>query len=438
MRARLHKSRLFAALISAPLLGFGLGQDASAQSGSLPGLIVTVPPSGNPAPPAEPQPAPPAVEKRAPKPAKPKTASRPPANARSGAGAGSRGSASHKIKLLVNDDPITNYEIDARARLLALRANIGDEAKKAFGNLIRNPQTNDRLKAIFEKTVRENQGKSRDEVLAIFERRKQAFAQQLQQQALTTARRSLVPQFKKKAEQELIEERLKLQAAQQLNIAVDEERVESIFAGIAKGNKLSPDEFAKQIRQSGSDPEAMKARFRAGVAWSMVLQRKFGALISVNQREVDEFVGNQTASGSEQLALHKVTLDVPASMDQTEIARLFQSAETMRGQFQGCSSTKAVAASLPGARFQDLGNVNSDKIAEPTRSMLLAADTNEMLPPNVGKSGIVLYAVCGKTSSSGDEQQERAARAQLQERELDVLGRRYLADLKRDAHIEHR
>lgn len=437
MRSHWQLTTLFAGFVAWQLFSVVMVDAAVAQSGSLPGLIVTVPPSGE-QPQDQEQVQPPDTQERASEPAKPKTASRPPANARSGSGDGSRGAASHQIKYLVNDDPITNYEIDARARLLALRVNIGDQAKKAFANIVKNPKTNERLKAIFEQTIRENQGKSREEILAIFERKKKAFGQQLQEQALASARRSVMPNLRKQAEEELIEERLKMQAAQQLNVAVDDARVEEIFANIAKNNNLTPDQFAAQLRQAGSDAEAMKARFRADVAWSMVVQRKFGGLISVNQREVDEFLGNQSASGSEQLQLHKITLNVPTNMDQAEIARLYRAAENVRSNFDGCQSTKSVAASLPGAKFQDLGKVSSDRIEEPTRSMLLAANDNEMLPPNVGQSGIVLYAVCGKSGAGPDEQREQAARAKLQERELDVLGRRYLADLRRDAHIEQR
>ncbi len=413
---------------------------ALAQSSSLPGLIVTVPSSP---PPAAQKPAtkPASTNRSAPpkRAAPPKRKSAPRSRAKAGSGRGTGRSAPHKIVLLVNDDPITNYEIDQRAQLLATRVNVASTAKRLFGNMIRNPRVNAQLKSIFERTIQENQGKSREQILAIWERRKRAFAMTLQKRAVASARNSVLPGMRKKAEQELIEERLKLQAARKLNITIEDARIEKIFADIAKRNKMSPEAFAARMRKAGTSPEAMKQRFRVGAAWNMVIRRQFSRYVNINQRQVDQFLGEQPSSGKETLSVHKITLPVPSSLDQRAVASQYQIAERMRSRFGGCRTTQAVAAASSNAKFQDLGQIESDRIGEPTRSMLLAAKTGEMLPPTIRGEGIVLYAVCGRTSSEDQslEQQQRARR-RLQAKELEVLAKRHLADLKRDAHIERR
>ncbi|MEM9028207.1 MAG: SurA N-terminal domain-containing protein [Pseudomonadota bacterium] len=440
MQASVARATYFGIVTAVLMSPVSLGV-ASAQTSSLPGLIVTVPPSSSPEPEktAPKEPKKPAVTRRKPqaKP-RPKSARRPPKRAPTGRGPGSGRRSPHKIVLLVNDDPITNYEIDERAKLLAMRVNVTDRAKKAFASLIRNPKVNARLKSIFQEVLQANRGKSRDEIIAIFDRRKRAYAQSLQKRALSSARGSVLPGLRKKAESELIEERLKLQAAKRLNIKIDNARVESIFAGVAKNNKLTAKQFAARIRSTGVNPAAMKARFRANAAWSMVVSRRFSRLVSVNARQVDEFLGEQPSQSSERLKLHKITFRVPKSLDQKTMTQRFQTAEDLRRRFKGCSSTASLVSGVPGAQFKDLGGVDSNKIAEPTRSMVLAANTNEMLPPSVERSGIVLYAVCGKTVSNRDPKRMRQARQTLQQKELGILARRHLADLKRDAHIERR
>src|SRR5690606_39112957 len=191
-------------------------------SQSLPGVIVRVPPSegdsaagtGRAAPADKGQSQPKASAKT-----KPKSASL------DSSGSGRRRGSVQSIVALVNDDPITGYQVEQRARLLAVQANIGERAQANFKRLIQQESTNQRLRQILQETIRENQGKSREEILAIFERRKQQFAEQLQRQAVESARSSLIPSYRKQALEELIEERLKLQEAQRLGIAIDDSQV---------------------------------------------------------------------------------------------------------------------------------------------------------------------------------------------------------------------
>lgn len=411
---------------------------ARAQSTSLPGLVVTIPTTPEAEKKPEAKPAKPAVKLRKPaKKAKRRPTRRSASNAR-GPGVGRGRRSPHKIALLVNDDPITNFEIDQRARLLSLRVNVTETAKRVFGNLLRNPATNENLKAIFQRTIRENQGRSKAEILAIFEKRKRAYAISLQKRALSAARRTIMPTMRKKAEKELIDERLKLQAARELNIRVDKARVEKIFADIAKRNKLTPQQFAKRIRMAGGSPSSMKQRFKVSAAWSMVIQRRFRRYVTVNQRQVDQFLGTQPETSKQTLHVHKITFPVPSSLDQRAIAERFQRAERLRKSFRNCQMTKALAATDKSSKFRDLGSLDSSKIAEPTRSMLLAANNNEMLPPNISSEGIVLYAVCNKTSGKSDDKKIQRARATLQAKELQILAERHLADLRREAHIERR
>ena len=77
----------------------------------------------------------------------------------------------HSVAVLVNDEPITHHEIDQRARLLALSSRLGSRVKANFQALIKRKSTNQRLRAILGETIKANPGKSRDQVLAIFEKR---------------------------------------------------------------------------------------------------------------------------------------------------------------------------------------------------------------------------------------------------------------------------
>ncbi|MEM1307864.1 MAG: SurA N-terminal domain-containing protein, partial [Pseudomonadota bacterium] len=399
----------------------------------VPGIVISVPPSAQPA-----RPAPRAV---APKPqrAKPKPRRRQASNARKRVRAKPKPKARKlQIALLVNDVPITNYEIRERAKLMALSGKIQGRAQANFKALVKSKRTNDRLRAIFEETVAANRGQPRNVIIAKFEKRKRAYARSLQQRAVASARSSLVSGMTRKAREELIDERLKVQEAKRLGVTIDRDQVNSVFARMAKGNKMSSKQFAQHLRRAGASSLTMKARLEAQLAWNAVLARRFRRLVSVNQREIDTFIGNQGEAKGVRLRVQRITLPVPNIEDGRAVAQQLATGQQLQSQIRGCNGTAPVVRRVRGAQLRDVDGLDPNTIEEPTRSMLLSADPNEALAPSISNDGVVLYVVCGRTTAgSSFEDRDRAMR-QIEDRELRVLGKRHLADLRRDALIERR
>ena len=405
-------------------------------SQSLPGVIVRVPPSeGDSA--TGPGRAAPADKGQA----RPKASTKTNSKSASldSSGSGKRRGSVQSIVVLVNDDPITAYQVDQRARLLAVQSDIGERAQANFKRLIQQDSTNQRLRQILQETIQANQGKSREEILAIFERRKQQFAEQLQRQAVESARSSLVSSHRKKALEELIEERLKLQEAKRLGISIDESQVDEIIQNIAQRNNQTPQQFAQNLKRMGADIESMRARFRATLAWNAVVRRRFSAQVAVSQAEIDRMVSSASGGGQDQveLRLHRITLPIEGSLNQKTMAQRLDQAERIWRSFKGCNTTAAVAQSQ-GAKFEDLGMRKPSSVPEPTRSLLLEAKDGQMVPPNMSSQGVELYAVCGRKVTRGDDKVREQVAQELQQKEFEVLAQRHLRDLRQDAHIEYR
>jgi peptidyl-prolyl cis-trans isomerase SurA len=297
------------------------------------------------------------------------------------------------------------------------------------------------MQAILEQTIRENQGKTREQIVAIFEKRKLEFAQSLQRQAIEGARASQAPKFRKEAQEELIEEKLKLQEARKLSLEPSEDDINRVIKDIAARNKLTEAQFAQNIKNMGSDVSVLKARFAANLAWRDVVRRKYSAQISINQRDVERFLEKNPGGAAEdnvELQTQKITLPLPAKLDQAALAQRLADADALRRKFAGCKSTAALAATLPGAKFEDVKTIKASAVAEPTRSFLLSAKEGEMLPPQTGSAGIEVYALCARKTVKADDKKREEAQQELQSREFEQLAKRHLRDLRQDAHIEYR
>jgi len=340
------------------------------------------------------------------------------------------------IVALVNDEPVTGYEVTQRAQMLA-GGEVAAKAQANFKAMIQAPGTTERLKAILGDVIKANQTKTKEQILAIFEQKKKEFAQSLQRQAVESAKSSAVSGLKKNALEELIDEKLKMQEAKRVGAVASDDEIDRIVTGIAERNKMTKEQLGQQF---GGTLDPLKYRVRSTLAWAEVIRRKFGHQISIASKDVDKYVSSSAASADEQaeLQVQRIIINMPAKLDQAGVAQRVSQAEGIRSKFKDCKSGAQVVAGIPGARFEDLGKRSAGQFPEPTRSMLLNAKEGEMLPPAVEGDGISMFAVCGRSAVKDQDEKRTAAEGELRQKELEVLAKRYLKDLRQDAHIEYR
>lgn len=390
-------------------------------------------PPASPPPTAAPAPKPKPVQKAAPRP-KPQPASE------DAEGLG-KGPGSTRISLLVNGEPITAYEIDQRARLMALGAgqDIQARAQARMKELATSSSVNARWKQIVSDTVKANQGKSREQIMAILQERQKTFSMGLQKQAIEGARSSVIPKMRDNARKELIEELVKIQDARRSGAAPDESMVEDLVKDLAQRNKMSAPEFTRHFAGMGIDIMTLKARFRAQLAFTAAVRKQFGHLTQPSQRELDQALVNFSGGEDQvELELQRIVISVPPKLDQRAIAQRLAQAEQLQRQFTSCKMTAGLAAKVQGSRFENLGTRSTTTFQEPTRSMLLNAQEGSMLPPTITSTGIELLAVCGRRVIKAAEIKRNELASGVRQETFERLAKGHLRKLMDNAIIETR
>ena len=330
------------------------------------------------------------------------------------------------IVVLVNDQMISRYDIQQRAKLKLLGS---PAVQRQFKKMIRAPGINKRFKDF---AIRRGARTKAD-----VKRLQKEFVGMIRRRAIAASRAGV----EKKALDELIDEALMAQAAKKLGIVVPEERITVIVNSIAKRNKMSLKQFSSMLRRQGTNIDAMRARFKVQLAWRAAVKRKFGRQISVGNRDLKRMMtvtGSVGPADTTELELHKFTLQVPGKLDQKRIAIRIQEAQQLRQRFKDCKASGRLAGSLKNVRLEKLGSRLPSTIPEPTRTLLLSARDGEMLQPQLGPRGIELYAVCSRRKVKADQRKREVAKQQLRQREFELVAKRYLKDLRQDAHIERR
>jgi peptidyl-prolyl cis-trans isomerase SurA len=341
------------------------------------------------------------------------------------------GSSTQSIVVLVNDEPITGYEIDERMKIALLGAS---QMQQRLQKKLKSPDINEKFKAFAIKRLKENPPKSEAEQQARVKQLQGQFVQSIKDEVEKEFR----PEARKEALDELIEERLKLQEAKRLNVVAGTDAVDRVIAGMAERNKMTPEQFAEHVGKMGANISAMRERIKASLSWGDVIRRRFGHQIATAGRELDKMTVAVTGGDDVELHVHRILLPLPAKADQKQVAQRLSDAERLRAGFTDCKATASLAASVSGARFDDLGERRPASVPEPTRSLLLSAGDNQMLPPSIGESGVEVWVLCGRKAVKAEEQKQATAETDVRQKEFEILSKKHLKDLRQDAHIEFR
>lgn len=279
------------------------------------------------------------------------------------------------IKVLVNNEPITSYDISNRARLLKLTTGGKAGQKQAIDELI-----DERLK--LQEAARRNLSVSDSEVDAAF--------------ASMAARAKLAPA--------------------QLEQALRQ-------AGV------DPATLKQRIGADIAWSEIIRARFRATVS---VTEKEVAAALAKKGGEAAE---TQTLS---QYELQQIIFVVPAKAGKGTEAQMLKQANGFRSRFTGCENSLALARTLKGVVVKPNVRREESQLSGDLGKEIAATAVGKTTRPERIPEGYQVIGVCAKTALKGQPMGSDDVRAELSNERGELLARRYLSDLRADAVIEYR
>jgi len=138
------------------------------------------------------------------------------------------------------------------------------------------------------------------------------------------------------------------------------------------------------------------------------------------------------------LQLRQVKFSLASNADQRTVAAKLAAAEALRARFNNCATVTALAKGTAGATIKTLQDQQTSTLPQPARLLVMNAKVGQMTPPTISPSGVDLYAVCGKISTKGDTKVREATQRKLLNQEMMIRAERLLRDLRQDAFIEYR
>jgi len=139
------------------------------------------------------------------------------------------------------------------------------------------------------------------------------------------------------------------------------------------------------------------------------------------------------------LPLWRVTLPIGSKPPKDLIERAMRAAAMMRSQIQTCANVKEVAAHLPGSVPTDMGNFKLADLSQEMQDAIQQADPGGTTAPLMSPVGVEVFVRCDKPiprTGRYSVPPKSRIEEQLYEEQISTLGRQYLRDLRRDADIE--
>jgi peptidyl-prolyl cis-trans isomerase SurA len=133
--------------------------------------------------------------------------------------------------------------------------------------------------------------------------------------------------------------------------------------------------------------------------------------------------------------IRQIKFSLPSGADQRAIAARLATAEAVRARFSSCGSIAELTKNVEGASIKSLAEAAS--LAQPARLLVAHAKSGQMTPPTLSASGVELYAVCGKRVVRDNKVREDTQRKLLNE-EMMLRAERLLRDVRQEAFIEYR
>jgi peptidyl-prolyl cis-trans isomerase SurA len=136
--------------------------------------------------------------------------------------------------------------------------------------------------------------------------------------------------------------------------------------------------------------------------------------------------------------MQPVVLIVPRGSAPALIEARHKEAETYRQRIASCDEANSLFKSTPNAAIRDSVTKTTADLPEPLRKVLDDTPIGHLTPPEITKQGIEMVVLCGRKSTMIDTPKKREIREKMYAEKYDKTSKNYLDEVRKAAMIEYR
>jgi peptidyl-prolyl cis-trans isomerase SurA len=136
--------------------------------------------------------------------------------------------------------------------------------------------------------------------------------------------------------------------------------------------------------------------------------------------------------------MQPIVLIVPRGSAPAIIEARVKEAESLRSRMQTCEEANSFFKSMPNAAIRDIVTKTSADIPAPIREGLDKTPIGHLTAPEVTKQGVEMVALCGRKPTTVDTPKKREIRDKMFAQKFEAQSKAYLQRIRKAAMIEYR
>jgi len=248
---------------------------------------------------------------------------------------------------------------------------------------------------------------------------------------------------------DLIDDKIKISVGKRYRIDITDSDVDKQFAEMGARIHMGKSQFEQVLTQAGVEPDTMKEHIKAEISWATIVQGKFQARLTVNEKDVLQAMESEPKKDGADAApadaesplgfeytLRPILFVVGQGASPEAIELRKKEAEALRTQFESCDTGIRYARSLRDVAVREQILKSSSDLQPAIREILDKVPVGHLTSPEVTSRGVELFALCNKRQARVESVAKSEVKSKLYGEKFEAQGKRYLAELRRAALIE--
>jgi peptidyl-prolyl cis-trans isomerase SurA len=146
----------------------------------------------------------------------------------------------------------------------------------------------------------------------------------------------------------------------------------------------------------------------------------------------------KAATQSFEYKMQPIVLVVPRGSDAAAVETRRKEAEALRARIQTCDEANSFFKSMQNAAIRESVTKTSADIPPSLRELLDGTPIGHLTPPEVTKQGVEMVALCARNPTAVDTPKKREIRDKMFAEKFEAKSKAYLAECRRSSMIEYR
>lgn len=262
-------------------------------------------------------------------------------------------------------------------------------------------------------------------------------------QALGYARGSAAQQ-RKAARQQLIDDIVKLDEAKRLKITPTSAHIDATIQRLAKGSNTTVEGLTKKLKAKGVSMKAFRKQVKANMAFRVIVQRLYNLKFAVSEAEVDRrFAAIANDPRMRPVHVYQLRqIDLPVEKAGAMYGQLLQAraieAQQIKQRYKGCASLRRASSGIFNVKISRMIDAAAERMPPQMRKALRATGTRSLLGPMRSPVGIRLIAFCGSRSIKPKAPSRAMVKNLLLNEKYARSSKKVMRDLRRRAFIDQK